>query len=328
MNTAINYEERVAIWRRMVRLSTFTPKAFSRTGQRLLQELERGGYIDVTPSGWRIARGTPCMPREVDPAHWWQRAAWCALRWYPAGISLDHLHMLTRPSTGVAAAELCAWLKLCVLTGVVETWRVKESRRRRRYYRCLRMNDPEPPHRFELVRRMKKYDLQAEVELAGTVAESAKPKLLLLQLAEELGNLSQACHIMGYQRNTFYRARQAFKVGGVAALVEKKRGTKNPHPTRLAAEVEQQILALCLKQPTWGVQRIADALRLKGVGVGSSSVRRIWLRHDLAHSHQRLLRLEKEARNETITLNDEQVRLLEQHSSGLRMRDVEVKSPG
>ena len=328
MYTAIKYEERVATWRRMVRLHTFTPKAFSRTGWWLLQELQRCGYIDVTPLGWRIARGTVCMPREVDPAHWWQRAAWCALRWYPASVSLDHLHMLTESSTGVAEEDLRAWLKLCVLAGMVEMRRVKESGRWCRYYRCLHMNDPEPPHRFELVRRMKKHDLQAEVELTGEAAESTKCKLLLFQLAEELGNVLQACRIMGYHRDTFYEARRAFKVGGVAALGEKKRGPEGLHPTRLAPEVEQQILALCLEHPTWGTPRIADALRLKGLGVSRSSVSRIWLRHDLVHPHQRLLRLEKEAQKGTIMLSEEQVRLLERHSCDFRMRHVEVDSSG
>ena len=167
--------------------------------------------------------------------------------------------MLTEPSTGVAAAGLRAWLKLCVLTGVVEmSWR-KEPRRRK-YYRCLRMNDPEPPHRFELVRRAKRHDLQVEVELAGDAAESAKHKLTLLQLAEELGNVSQACHIMGCHRETFYKVRRAFKVGGLAALGEKKRGPRGPHPNRLAPEIEQQILALCLERPTWGAPRIAGEL--------------------------------------------------------------------
>ena len=328
MNTAINYEERVAVWRRVVRLRTFTPKAFSRTGRRLLQELERRGYINVTPLGWRIARGTACMPREVDPAHWWQRAAWCALRWYPAGVSLTHLHMLTRPSTGVAAVELRAWLKLCVLTGVVETWRVKESGRRRRYYRCLRMNDPDPPHRFELIRRIMGHDLRAEVELTGEAAESAKCKLLLFQLVEELGSVSQACHIMGYHRDTFYKVRRAFKVGGIAALVEKKRGPKGPSPNRVAPEIEQQILALCLEYPTWSAPRIAGELRLKGVGVSPSGVYRVWLRNNLAHRHQRLLRLEKEAQKGTIMLSEEQIRLLERHSCDFRMSHAKVDSPG
>ena len=117
-------------------------------------------------------------------------------------------------------------------------------------------------------------------------------------------------------------------IPGVAALVEKKRGPKGPHPNRLAPEIEQQILALCLERPTWGAQRIAGALRLKDVNVSPSGVHGVWLRHDLAHRHQRLLRLEKEAQNETIMLSEEQIRLLEQHSCDFRMRHVEVDSPG
>ena len=34
-------------------------------------------------------------------------------------------------------------------------------------------------------------------------AESTKRKLPLLQLAEEIDNVSQACRIMGYPRDTF-----------------------------------------------------------------------------------------------------------------------------
>ena len=50
-----------------------------------------------------------------------------------------------------------------------------------------------------------------------TITESTKRKLSLLQLAEELGNVSKACQIMGYHRDTFYEVRRAFQVGGVAA---------------------------------------------------------------------------------------------------------------
>ena len=50
------------------------------------------------------------------------------------------------------------------------------------------------------------------------ITESTKRKLSLLQLAEELGNVSKACKIMGYHRDTFYEVRRAFQVGGVAAL--------------------------------------------------------------------------------------------------------------
>ena len=137
------------------------------------------------------------------------------------------------------------------------------------------------------------------------ITESTKRKLSLLQLAEELGNVSKACRIMGYHRDTFYEVRRAFQVGGVAALVQKKRGPRGPYPNRVTREIEQQILALCLERPTWGTQRIANELPLTGVNVSSTGVREVWLRHDLAHRHQRLLRLEKEAQSETIILSDE-----------------------
>ena len=161
-----------------------------------------------------------------------------------------------------------------------------------------------------------------------TTSQSTKRKLSLLQLAEELGNVSKACKIMGYHRDTFYEVQKAFKVGGVAALVEERRGPKNPHPNRVPEAVEEQILALCLKQPTYGSQRIANELRLQGVDVSPSGVRGVWLRHDLETRYKRLLRLEAEAREQTHVLTEEQIRLLERHSPEFRMRHVETSAPG
>jgi hypothetical protein len=63
-----------------------------------------------------------------------------------------------------------------------------------------------------------------------TLAESTKRKLSLLQLAEELKNVSKACQIMGYHRDKFYEVRRAFKVVGVGALVAQRRGPSQPPP--------------------------------------------------------------------------------------------------
>lgn len=62
-------------------------------------------------------------------------------------------------------------------------------------------------------------------------AQSIKRKLSLLQLAEELGNVAKAAQIMGFHRDTFYEVRKAFQSGGVAALVEQRRGARGPIPT-------------------------------------------------------------------------------------------------
>jgi transposase InsO family protein len=158
---------------------------------------------------------------------------------------------------------------------------------------------------------------------------SIKRKLSLLQLADELGNVARACKIMGYHRDTFYEVRRAFQTGGVAALVESKRGSRGPHPNRVAPEVEAKVLDYCLKRPTHGAQRVSNELRLAAVEVSPSGVRGVWLRNDLETRYKRLMRLERESRdNTTFVLTDEQVRLLERHSPDFRCRHVESSAPG
>jgi len=161
-----------------------------------------------------------------------------------------------------------------------------------------------------------------------TLSQSTKRKLSLLQLAEELGNVSRACKLMGYHRDTFYEVRRAFQVGGVAALVEEKRGPRNPHPNRVAPEIEEKILNYALSCPTHGPQRVSNELRLSGIEVSSSGVRGMWLRHSIETRYKRLMRLEIHAQGDTIVLSDTQIRLLERHSVEFRCRHVQSSRPG
>lgn len=158
---------------------------------------------------------------------------------------------------------------------------------------------------------------------------SIKRKLSLLQLAEELGNVAKACRIMGFHRDSFYEIQRAFQIGGVAALVESRRGVRGPHPNRIAPEIEARVLDFCLRRPTYGQQRVSNELRLLGVDVSPSGVRGVWLRNDLESRFKRLMRLERESReNTTFVLTDEQIRLLERHSPEFRCRHVESNAPG
>tara|TARA_R110000868_G_scaffold89235_2_gene248491 strand:+ start:113 stop:571 length:459 start_codon:yes stop_codon:yes gene_type:complete len=116
-------------------------------------------------------------------------------------------------------------------------------------------------------------------------------KVGLLNLAEELGNVSKACKTMGVSRDTFYRYREAVKSGGVEALVDRSRRVPNPK-NRVDSGTEQAVVAYAIEEPAHGQVRVSNELRKRGVFVSASGVRSIWLRHNLANFKQRLRALE------------------------------------
>ena len=73
-----------------------------------------------------------------------------------------------------------------------------------------------------------------------------KHKIGLLNLAAELGNVSRACKVMGFSRDTFYRYQAAVEAGGVDALIDANRRKPNIK-NRVEEATEAAVTAFALE---------------------------------------------------------------------------------
>ena len=155
-----------------------------------------------------------------------------------------------------------------------------------------------------------------------------KHKAGLLNLAEELGNVSKACKVMGVSRDTFYRYQELVQDGGIDALIEKTRRTPNLK-NRVDDATEQSVIKYAIDFPAHGQHRTSNELRKLGVFVSGSGVRSIWLRHNLENFKKRLKALEEKVANEGIILSDAQVTALEKKKhDDEACGEIETQHPG
>lgn len=155
-----------------------------------------------------------------------------------------------------------------------------------------------------------------------------KHKTGLLNLAEELSNVSRACKVMGVSRDTFYRYQELVGSGGVDALIEKSRRTPNLK-NRVDEAVEQAVTSYAIEFPAHGQHRTSNELRKQGVFVSGSGVRSVWLRHDLENFKKRLKALEDKVARDGIQLTDEQIAALERKKHDDEVcGEIETAHPG
>lgn len=155
-----------------------------------------------------------------------------------------------------------------------------------------------------------------------------KPKLGLLELAKELGNVSKACSILGFSRDSYYRYKELHEHGGIEALHEISRKKPN-HKNRVATEIEEAVCKIAIDNPALGQVRVSNELKLKGIFVSPGGIRNIWLRNNLETMKKRLKALEKVMADERYILTEEQLKALENaKEEKVAHGEIETEHPG
>src|SRR5436190_3096984 len=155
-----------------------------------------------------------------------------------------------------------------------------------------------------------------------------KNKVGLLKLSEMLGSVSEACKVMGYSRDSFYRVKELYDKGGELGLREISRRKPCPR-NRVEEQVEKAVVEIALHKPAFGQVRVANELTRRGLFVSPTGVRSVWLRHDLETFRKRLKALEAKAAQEHIVLTEEQLRAMERAREEKEAHgEIETAHPG
>jgi len=155
-----------------------------------------------------------------------------------------------------------------------------------------------------------------------------KNKLGLLNLAQTLGNVSQACRTLGYSRDSFYRFKELYENGGEAALHDMSR-RKPCMKNRVEGYIEQAVVDFAVENPAYGPVRVVNELKKRAITLSAGGVRSIWMRHNLETFEKRLKALEAHSIKEGIILTEDQVRALERAKEEKAAHgEIETEHPG
>jgi transposase InsO family protein len=149
----------------------------------------------------------------------------------------------------------------------------------------------------------------------------------VLELAERLGNVTEACRRGGIDRTSFSDWKRRFQLHGLDGLKDLPPIARS-HPRTTPPEVVARIEELALLHPAYGCNRVEALLALEGKPVSAITVQKILNAKGLGTRHERWLALEGKNAEQVIELTAEPAAFLERLNPCFKERHVASERPG
>ncbi len=163
--------------------------------------------------------------------------------------------------------------------------------------------------------------------MADAQTKVAKQRLPVFELAETLGNVSEACRRRGMTRNSFYEYKRRFQTHGLEGLKDLPPVAKS-HPHSTPEATIERVVEVALEHPSYGCNRLEAIVKAEGHGVSSVTIQNILKERELGSRYERWLALERRRAEEPIELAGEQIAFIEKQNPCFRERHVESTRPG
>lgn len=161
-------------------------------------------------------------------------------------------------------------------------------------------------------------------DLTGEIVER---RLAVLELARQLGNVSEACRRCGINRTTYYLWKRQYDSFGRDGLADRPNPAR-AHPMRTPLHVENRICALSLENPSRGCNWLEKHLAFCGLRISAITIQKVLNRQSIGTRRERWLTLEADYASGKTELTAEQINFIESFNPCFRDRNSCAQRPG